>query len=135
MFSKKKNEQQLSEIATIIGERTVIEGKVNLNSSIRIDGKIYGEIHCDGDVTVGKSGYVEDKIHARNLIVAGTVKADVDIDEKLHILESGYFEGFASMNCFIVDENGRFHGTSEMKNITEKQSVVNMETEVQEKTS
>lgn len=135
MFSKKKSEQQISEISTIIGEGTIFEGKIKLKSSIRVDGKVYGEISSEGDVTIGKNGYAENAIKARNLYIAGKVKADVDVLEKLHILETGYLEGVASLNTIVIEENGQFHGTSKMKSVKDKQSIVEMEQEIQEKSS
>ncbi|MDQ0258092.1 cytoskeletal protein CcmA (bactofilin family) [Evansella vedderi] len=114
MFTKQNNEKKLSEIATVIGTDTTIEGTLHVNSSIRIDGKVLGEVKCSGDVTVGKDGHVEHQITARNLYIAGTVKGNVNVEEKIHIYESGYLEGKAQMRTIIIDENGQFRGESLM---------------------
>lgn len=115
MFSKQKDEKKLTEISTIIGQETTVEGSLNVDSSIRIDGKVFGEISCTGDVTIGKDGYVENSITARNLFIAGKVKGNAKVENKIHIYDSGYLDGSAHMNTIVIDENGYFRGESVMK--------------------
>lgn len=115
MFSKTKNDKKLTEMATIIGEETTVEGTLNVNSSVRIDGKVYGEIKCIGDVTIGKGGYVENSITARNLMIVGKVKGNVKVENKIHIYDTGHFTGSAEMATIVIDENGFFQGESRMK--------------------
>lgn len=115
MFSKTKNDKKLTEMATIIGEDTTVEGTLNVKASVRIDGKVYGEIKCTGDVTIGKDGYVENTITARNLFIAGKVKGNAKVENKIHIYDTGHFEGSAEMAVIIIDENGFFNGESRMK--------------------
>lgn len=124
MFAKQKNEKKLTEISTIIGEETTVEGTLNVNSSIRIDGKVYGEIKCSGDVTVGKDGFVENSITARNLFIAGKVKGDVKVEHKIHIYDTGNLNGKAEMSVIVIDENGYFHGESIMKTSTQQETPV-----------
>ncbi|MDG5787265.1 polymer-forming cytoskeletal protein [Evansella sp. AB-P1] len=131
MFNnQKKNERKLNEISTLIGEGTSVEGIINIESSIRIDGNVYGEIHTAGDVTIGKDGYVEKSVTARNLYIAGKLKGNVKIENKIHIYDSGHFNGIAEMNTIVIDENAHFQGRSIMKgssNIKPKSKVVDME--------
>jgi cytoskeletal protein CcmA (bactofilin family) len=115
MFSKIKGEKKLTEIETIIGKGTTVEGTINVDACIRIDGKVYGDIKCSGDVTVGKEGYVENSITARNLFIVGKIKGTIKVENKVHIYDSGHFEGSAEMGTIVIDENGFFHGESRMK--------------------
>ncbi|UOE92113.1 polymer-forming cytoskeletal protein [Alkalihalobacillus sp. LMS39] len=116
MFSKQqKDEKKVNELSTIIGADTIVEGTLQIESSIRIDGKVLGEIKCTGDVTIGKGGYVEHSISARNLLIAGEVKGNVNIEEKIHIFETGRLNGTAEMKTIIIEENGYFRGESFMK--------------------
>lgn len=130
MFSKQREEKRLTEVSTVIGENTKVEGRLYIESSIRIDGKVYGDIKCDGDVTIGKNGYVEKGIVSRNLFLAGSVKGNVKVENKIHIYESGFLDGAAEMKTIVIEENGQFHGKSFMKghNLTvQKLKVVELE--------
>jgi len=114
MFSNQKNEKKLNNISTLIGEETNFKGTLEVKSSIRIDGEVKGDVICEGDVTVGKNGYVENQLKARNLYVAGSVKGNIYVKEKIHIYDTGSINGRAEMTTIIIDENGQFHGESIM---------------------
>ncbi|ADU30318.1 bactofilin family protein [Evansella cellulosilytica] len=134
MFAKQKEDKKLNEITTIIGEETTIEGKLNVEASIRIDGKVLGEVYCLGDVTVGKNGYIEKKLEARNLFIAGKVKGTVKVENKVHIYETGNFDGSCEMKTIVIDEKGQFTGSSMMHNDSNENydNVVGMEEKSEE---
>ncbi|MCD8509595.1 MAG: polymer-forming cytoskeletal protein [Bacillus sp. (in: Bacteria)] len=131
MFSK-QNEKKLSEVATIIGAETTIEGSISISSSIRIDGKVQGKVECSGDVTIGKDGHVEKHITARNLFIAGTVKGSVNVEEKVHIFETGVLEGKVQMKTLVIDENGQFRGESIMNGAKAGKNIVAIEKEIEQ---
>ncbi|MEN2766834.1 bactofilin family protein [Ornithinibacillus xuwenensis] len=109
MMSKKKDEKV---IETIIGSETVIEGKVTLPTSLRVDGKIIGEIECQGDVYIGKDAYVEPSIKAKNIVIAGEVKGDIETSEKIQIESKGKLTGSATSRGIIIEDGGLFNGNS-----------------------
>lgn len=115
MFSNKKNEKKLNDISTLIGEETTFTGTLEVKSSIRIDGQVNGDVICDGDVTIGKNGHVENQLKARNLFIAGTLKGNVTVKEKIHVYDTGSLNGRAEMTTIIIEENGQFHGESIMR--------------------
>lgn len=97
-------------VDTIISQNTVIEGKMTHPSSLRIDGKVYGEIKCEGDVYIGKDGYVEPKIKGKNIIVAGEVKGEVYSTEKVHVQPNGKLTGDVTTKRIIIEDKGIFNG-------------------------
>ncbi|WP_156291054.1 bactofilin family protein [Oceanobacillus salinisoli] len=101
-------------IDTIIGQGTVIEGKINHPSSLRIDGKVYGEVECTGDIYIGKDGYVEPMIKGKNIYIAGEVKGELFTTEKLHVQASGKLSGSATTKGMIIDDGGVFNGDSKV---------------------
>lgn len=115
MFSSKKEAKKLDETSTIIGEETTFTGSLEVHSSIRIDGTIYGELHCSGDVTIGQEGYVEKSVTARNLFLAGKIQGNVNAANKIHIYDTGVLEGKAEMSTIIIEENGQLNGESVMQ--------------------
>lgn len=111
MFTKKTNIDQMD---TIIGANTIIEGTVKTDTSLRIEGKVYGKVECNGDLTIGSDGYVETVVNARNIMLAGTIKGEVHASGKLQILSSGRMIGQANMAALIIEDGGRFEGESKM---------------------
>jgi cytoskeletal protein CcmA (bactofilin family) len=116
-MSKKKEEKV---IQTIIGSEAVIEGKITLPTSLRVDGKIIGEIECSGDVYIGKDAYVEPRIKAKNVIIAGEVKGDVETTEKIQIDAKGKLHGSATSRGMIIEDGGVFNGNSTILEVEEK---------------
>ncbi|MBU5593769.1 polymer-forming cytoskeletal protein [Amphibacillus sp. MSJ-3] len=114
-------------IETIIGKETVIEGKIKLPTSLRIDGKVYGDIECEGDVIIGKKGYVEPAIQAKNVIIAGEAKGEIKTSQKVHIHSCGVLSGNISSEGIIIDEGGVFNGNSSINIPTKKSKKNNVE--------
>ncbi|MBO8155609.1 MAG: polymer-forming cytoskeletal protein [Bacillaceae bacterium] len=121
MFSK--SEKRKDTVDTVIGKGTVLEGKIQTEASMRVDGNIKGEVICQGDLTVGKDGCVDASVQGRNVIIAGEIKGNVQAKEKIHIESSGTLIGNVEMNTFIIDEGGTFKGESKMKSEQPKPSV------------
>lgn len=115
MFSKKDSKKQ-DTIDTIISSMTVIEGKVTHPKSLRIDGKLIGEVHCEGDVYIGKEGLAELLIKANNLIVSGEANGDIFVKGKVHIKSTGKLNGSITSKGIIIDEGGVFTGNSKISN-------------------
>lgn len=111
MFKRKKEKQQ-EMVDTIIATDTVVEGKIIHPKSLRIDGKVYGAIKCEGDVYIGKTGFIEPSVTARNVYIAGEIDGNVHATEKIHIQPSGTLEGKSKTKGLIIDEGGSFSGES-----------------------
>jgi len=81
MFGKRKSSLLVptnEKFDTLVGKTTEIVGKVILAESLRIDGKISGNIECQPDakvtVAIGQDGEVVGDIHAYRVVVAGKVE-------------------------------------------------------------
>src|SRR5690625_4540101 len=114
MLKGRKNRKQKM-VDTIISSETIIEGKVIHPTSLRIDGKIYGEIDCEGEVYIGKTGYVEPYIKARNINIAGEVKDELYALDKVHIQPSGILSGSSTTKGIVIEDGGTFNGESTIR--------------------
>lgn len=129
--NRKRRKQKV--VDTIVSEGTVIEGKLSHEKSLRIDGKVHGEIVCDGDVHIGKSGYVETTIKANNIIISGEVTGDVHAIDNVHIQPTGRLTGSVTTKGIIIDEGGIFNGESMITTDEEKvEKTNNPRTQVEE---
>jgi len=111
MFKSKIN---VAKTDTLLGENTIIEGTIRSQASMRIEGRVVGEVRCDGDLTVGEKANVESHITARNVIIAGKVKGDVTASGKLAITSTGQLIGNVSAASLTIEEGAVFSGTSMM---------------------
>ena len=74
---------------TVLGEDTVLEGKLTFNGILRIDGCFKGKITAAGTLVIGDNGFVEADIHTTNVLCSGEIRGAVYADEVIEILEPG----------------------------------------------
>lgn len=99
---------------TLIGEKSVVEGNIISKASLRVEGKIVGDINCEGDVVIGKNAEARSNITARNVINAGTIIGTVKTRSMLTITSSGKLHGDIHVKAFTMAEGGVFIGACTM---------------------
>ncbi len=72
-----------------IGRGSIFEGKFYISGSLRIDGRFEGDIKTEGSLIIGESGRLKTNIHAKEVIVAGTMIGDVVADEQIRLERTG----------------------------------------------
>lgn len=100
----------------MIGEGTVLEGTLRAEGDVRISGRVVGKVHVDGKVIIAQEGYVEGELIAASADVAGTVKAEVTIQERLVLKNTAQIDGNIKTGRFVVEEGAVFAGNCEMTN-------------------
>lgn len=111
----KSKQPDVTKTDTLIGEGTTFEGKITSQASIRIEGRVIGDIVCQGDLTVGEGAEIQSNVQARNITIAGQINGDVTAAHKLAITASGKLFGNATSDTFTIEEGGIFTGSSMMK--------------------
>lgn len=107
-----------SKSTTIIGQDVKIDGKLNLNGSVKINGKVKGEIESNDMIIVGKLGNVESNIKAKNAIIAGNFKGDMTATGMIEIKSTGKFIGNIKQkkgSYLMIEKGGLFKGKSTIK--------------------
>lgn len=99
----------------IIGSGTVINGSINSNGDMRIDGTLIGTITSTGKVIVGTTGNVEGEIMCQNADFSGIVKAKVAISELLSLKASAHLSGDVITNKIAIEPGARFTGSCRME--------------------
>lgn len=103
-----------SKIETVIGEGTSVRGDIESAGTIRIDGRLEGNINHQGTLIVGPKGYVNANVHSALMAVAGEVTGDLVIDDKLELLATARLTGNIQCGHLVVQEGARFEGQSNM---------------------
>ncbi len=95
---------------SLVGSGTVVEGKIRTEGSIRIDGKLVGELHAKANVAVGINGVVEGNLNGKNVSLAGKVIGTVTSTEKLVLEGKSVVKGDVRAARLVVDEGATFDG-------------------------
>jgi len=99
---------------TIIGEQTTFKGNLESDSSIKVIGRVEGDIKASGDVIVLVNAVVVGNIWAENLIIAGTVNGNINVKGNLHLESQAHLKGDMVVHSFVTDEGAVFEGNCKM---------------------
>lgn len=109
MFSRKES-SAASNFDVIIGKNSRINGRIESEGSVRIDGHLSGDIKCEGDVLIGTDAKVEGAIEAFGIEISGEVEGNVTAKGAFRIYETGMLFGDINVSSFAIDEGGVFEG-------------------------
>ena len=106
------------DLNTLIGKGTVLEGKIVVNSSVRIDGKIKGDVKTNDSLVIGKQGEIEGEIIAKNAVVGGKVTGKINAQGKVVLESNAIFKGEMKAARLVIDDGAVFDGQCTMKDGT-----------------
>lgn len=119
MFGKKKNSPTplvltQEKFDTLIGRHAEFEGNLRLNESIRVDGKVYGNVQCASDqpvsVVVGATGEVVGDVIAQRVIVAGRVSGNIHALDRVELHAGCFVQGDLKYVSIAVEHGARVQG-------------------------
>lgn len=110
-MKKKRNSASMD---TIIGEHTTIKGNAESTSSIKVIGRVEGDINAAGDAIILVNAVVVGDIWAENLVIAGIVTGNVHVKNNLHLESTARLKGDMEVHSFVTDEGAVFEGNCKM---------------------
>jgi len=113
---KDKDRMKLSEDEnfTFLGKGVDFKGVVHFEGTVRIDGRLDGEVHTKGMLIVGEHAVIKGTITAGTLVSAGRIKANVTAVEKVQLLKPALLIGDVRTPSIAVEEGAHFHGACDM---------------------
>jgi len=118
-FRKVKMSANGKAINTVIGRGSVSEGRFQIETGVRVDGVLKGELVSSGTLIVGESGVIEADVHVQEALVSGRIVGTLEAVEKVHLQSQASFIGKIKTRVLIVEEGAVFKAEcdagSEMK--------------------
>lgn len=94
-----------------IGKSLIIKGEVTGSESLYIDGKVEGSINLPGNrVTVGRNGQVSANINAREVVVLGKVRGNLNASDRVDIRNEGSLTGDVVAQRISIEDGAFFKG-------------------------
>jgi cytoskeletal protein CcmA (bactofilin family) len=97
-------------VNSLIGAGSAIDGDLDVEGMLRVDGDVRGSVRVTGKVVIGGAGRVEASIRARSAIIGGLVKGDVYVSEQLRLLSGGVIVGNVFAPRIEVEDGTLIHG-------------------------
>lgn len=104
--------QRFGKVRSALSEGTVVNGKLSFDATVRIDGRLKGEIFSSKTLIVGAGGEVDADITVASLIVFGAVKGMVKASDRVELLAGANLEGEVISPVLVVAEGANFNGNS-----------------------
>jgi cytoskeletal protein CcmA (bactofilin family) len=110
------------EVIALMGKGTEFKGVITYQQgTIRIDGRVEGEIITKGTLIVGETAEIRAEISAGAVICSGKIVGNVTASEKTQLLPTAVLEGTIKTPVLIMEEGVTFNGRCAM-NVTAKPS-------------
>ncbi|MDE2211811.1 MAG: polymer-forming cytoskeletal protein [Betaproteobacteria bacterium] len=119
MFKKKKSSEfelppTQEKFDTLIGATTVIYGRLELSDSVRIDGKVVGNIETVKgklvSVAIGRTGEVFGDITAHRVMVSGKVEGNINAAERAEFHRDSEVRGDVTYGIIGVEHGAKLLG-------------------------
>jgi cytoskeletal protein CcmA (bactofilin family) len=102
------------EIIAFLGKGTEFKGIITYEGTVRIDGKVEGEVITKGTLVVGESAVIDAEITAGTVVSGGKINGNINAATKVHLLSPAVLNGSIRTPVLIVEEGVKFNGTCEM---------------------
>jgi cytoskeletal protein CcmA (bactofilin family) len=98
----------------LIGTGTTIEGNINSNGDIRIDGTLKGNLSTKGKVIVGDTGKISGEVNCKNFEVEGSVDGKVNVIDLLSLRSRSKILGDINTSKLAIEPGAVFTGKCDM---------------------
>src|SRR6202021_4016352 len=98
-----------------IGKSLIVKGELTGSESLYVDGRGEGAINLPGNrVTVGRNGQVAAKIEAREIVVLGKVRGNINASDRVDIRSEGSLTGDVIAQRISIEEGAFLKGALEL---------------------
>jgi cytoskeletal protein CcmA (bactofilin family) len=109
-----KKGPSLGDIKAFLGEGTEFKGTLSFEGTVRIDGRLEGEIITKDVLIVGETAFIKAEIEVGSMINSGRIEGNIFAQRKIEILPPGRVDGHIRTPNLILAEGAKFNGTCEM---------------------
>lgn len=99
---------------TFLGRGVDFKGVVNFDGTVRIDGRLEGEIHTKGTLIIGEHAVIKGIITAGTIVSGGKIQANITAIDKIQLLKTGILIGDVRSPAFCMEDGARFQGMCDM---------------------
>jgi cytoskeletal protein CcmA (bactofilin family) len=114
MLKKGSGSPEQAEITAFLGKGTTFKGVLSFEGTIRIDGKVEGEVVSKDTLIAGDGAFLQGEITVGTIISSGKVVGNITAGQKCHLLAPANIQGNIKTAKLIIEEGVTFDGKCEM---------------------
>ncbi|MEI6563766.1 MAG: polymer-forming cytoskeletal protein [bacterium] len=104
----------MEEAKTIITDDVEITGSIKCTSSVKLAGKLNGDLSTTGDVSVEKGAAIKGNVIASSIVVQGMIKGNITAKERIELKGNARVSGDIKAKRLVVEEGVSLVGKSEI---------------------
>jgi cytoskeletal protein CcmA (bactofilin family) len=109
-----------------IGKSLIIKGEVTGSEALYIDGRVEGSINLAGNrVTIGRNGVVAANVVAREIVIIGKVRGNLNASDRVDIRNEGSLTGDVIAQRISIEDGAFFKGGIDIQKPNSQQQKVN----------
>jgi cytoskeletal protein CcmA (bactofilin family) len=103
-------------ITMLLGPGTTIEGTVEFENTIRLEGNVVGKIYSTvGKLIIGETAVVDGEIMVNVAIIMGRVNGKITAGKRVEVYPPGRIEGDIQSPSVLIESGVIFNGNCTMK--------------------
>ncbi len=119
-MNAKKDVGGRSEIRAFLGEGTEFKGILTFDGTVRIDGKLEGEILTKDTLVIGETAAVSAEINVHTIVISGVVRGNINATGKVEVRRPGKLFGNIKTPSLYIEEGVIFEGNCAMAQAEKK---------------
>jgi cytoskeletal protein CcmA (bactofilin family) len=104
-----------SQVTTLLGRGSEFEGKLSFEGTVRVDGKLSGEIFTEDVLIIGEGAEVRAEINVGSVIIEGMVQGNIHAKRSVEIHTPGRVRGNITTPSLFVEKGVMFDGNCQME--------------------
>jgi cytoskeletal protein CcmA (bactofilin family) len=107
-------ENNMAGVDTFLGIGSDFKGQVYTKGTIRVDGKIEGNVTSEEGVIIGEKGQVKGNVSGKTVVISGKVSGNASATKRLEISPTGQLLGDIRTPRLAIAEGVIFKGNCDM---------------------
>jgi cytoskeletal protein CcmA (bactofilin family) len=99
---------------TFFNAGTRIEGTLELDGEVKLEGQIKGKVSGTGVVVIGENANLQADVFAPSVIVHGVVRGQIHASDRLELHRTAKVKGMIQAARIRIDEGAAFEGECRM---------------------
>jgi cytoskeletal protein CcmA (bactofilin family) len=118
MFGSKKTDDKNIVTKTVVSpanglnslvKGTKVEGNIESDNDIRVDGTIIGTLHCNAKVIIGPDGYIDGEVRCVNAMIEGKFNGTIKVQDTLMVKETAEVNGDVTTSKLSIASGAIFN--------------------------
>lgn len=104
-----------TQVTTLLGRGSEFEGKLSFEGTVRVDGKLTGEIFTDDVLIIGEGAEVHAEINVGAIVIEGTVQGNINAKRSVEVHTPGRVRGNIVTPSLYIEKGVMFDGNCTME--------------------